>query len=171
MVLHGRGPGLIPKEAPVKFEADKPVGECQSIRVLKSNPQPKTGMELLTKIASLVAPIMRRHQWQLPELLEFFPDNPNLLGMNVNRGRKILIRLRPQHAPDTFLDLEGQLIGTMLHELSVLCRCDCLAELKIAATVRTTSMAPTTKSSTASSTSCRTSTTSCARRATPAKAF
>lgn len=37
--------------------------------------------------------------------------------MNYNRGAKILLRLRPNHAPDTFLDLE-QIVGTMLHELT-----------------------------------------------------
>lgn len=33
-----------------------------------------------------------------------------------NGGEKILIRLRPAHAPDTFYD-EDHLIGTMLHEV------------------------------------------------------
>lgn len=45
-----------------------------------------------------------------------FPDNPGLLGLNVNGGQKILLRLRPHHAPDTFLEFDD-VIGTMLHEV------------------------------------------------------
>ncbi|CDZ96996.1 wlm-domain-containing protein [Phaffia rhodozyma] len=74
-------------------------------------------LPLLEKIASLVKPIMNKYGWVLPVLAEFLPDNPSLLGLNVNGGQKILIRLRPQHAQDTFLDLDD-LIGTMLHELA-----------------------------------------------------
>ena len=36
---------------------------------------------------------------------------------DVNRGQKILLRLRPAHAPDTFYE-ERDVIGTMLHEVS-----------------------------------------------------
>lgn len=56
------------------------------------------GQEAFLKLIShdqLVRPIMRKHGWTLPLLAEFFPSDPNLLGMNVNRGQKILIRLRP----------------------------------------------------------------------------
>ncbi|KAI0073953.1 WLM-domain-containing protein [Panus rudis PR-1116 ss-1] len=60
---------------------------------------------------------MRKHGWVLPVLSEFFPENPSLLGLNVNGGQKILIRLRPAWAPDTFYD-EEDLVHTMLHELT-----------------------------------------------------
>ena len=50
-------------------------------------------------------------------LLEFLPSNPNLLGLNVNKGMVIKIRLRPAHGGDQdFLDF-NDLLGTMLHEL------------------------------------------------------
>lgn len=50
-------------------------------------------------------------------LLEFLPSNPNLLGLNVNKGMVIKIRLRPAHRGDhDFLDF-NDLLGTMLHEL------------------------------------------------------
>lgn len=39
-------------------------------------------------------------------------------GMNVNRGKKILIRLRPANDEGSFYDIEEMLIGTMLHELT-----------------------------------------------------
>ncbi|KPV77489.1 uncharacterized protein RHOBADRAFT_12115 [Rhodotorula graminis WP1] len=92
-------------------------GEVGSITALKSQPRADEALDLLRKIASLVKPIMRRHGWHLPTLSEFFPKNPNLLGVNINGGVKICIRLRPQHDPSSFLPLEDSLIGTMLHEL------------------------------------------------------
>lgn len=51
------------------------------------------------------------------KLVEFFPKNPNLLGLNVNRRQKICVRLRHHHAPNTFLHLDA-IIGTLLHELA-----------------------------------------------------
>lgn len=36
--------------------------------------------------------------------------------IDINGGRKILIRLRPAHAPDSFYP-EEDIIGTMLHEV------------------------------------------------------
>ena len=56
--------------------------------------------------------------WYLPTLQEFFPKNPCLLGMNRNRGQVIYIRLRPAHDKNTFLPLEEELVGTMLHEFT-----------------------------------------------------
>ena len=41
----------------------------------------------------------------------------NLLGLNINRGYKICIRLRYHNNPDLFLPME-QCVDTMLHELS-----------------------------------------------------
>ena len=71
----------------------------------------------LRKIASLVKPIMRKRGWNVQILTEFLPQDQRLLGLNVNHGYKICIRLRYSHAPATFLPIE-QCIDTMLHELS-----------------------------------------------------
>ncbi|THH20610.1 hypothetical protein EW146_g814 [Bondarzewia mesenterica] len=89
----------------------------QSFEHLKGRPKDERALPLLQKIASLVKPIMRKHSWKLPVLAEFFPESPNLLGLNINHGQKILIRLRPAHAPDTFLP-EDDILHTMLHELT-----------------------------------------------------
>lgn len=62
-------------------------------------------------------PIMRKHEWVLPVLSEFFPESPNLVGLNINAGQKILLRLRPAHSPDTFYG-EEDVVHTMLHELT-----------------------------------------------------
>ncbi|KAF8973488.1 WLM domain-containing protein [Flammula alnicola] len=89
----------------------------QSFTHLKDRPHADKALHILQRIASLVKPIMRKRSWVLPVLAEFFPDNPNLLGLNVNMGQKILVRLRPPFSPDTFLP-EEDVVQTMLHELT-----------------------------------------------------
>ncbi|TDL28155.1 WLM-domain-containing protein [Rickenella mellea] len=88
---------------------------------LKDRPKSDKALPLLQRIASLVKPIMRKHSWTLPVLAEFFPDNPSLVGgdhlPDVNMGEKILLRLRPAWAPDTFYE-EDSIVKTMLHELT-----------------------------------------------------
>ncbi|KIY73506.1 WLM-domain-containing protein [Cylindrobasidium torrendii FP15055 ss-10] len=84
---------------------------------LKNMKRADEALSILKKVASFVKPIMRSHKWRLPVLAEFFPKEENLLGMNVNRGRKILLRLRPPYDSDAFLTFED-IIGTMLHELT-----------------------------------------------------
>lgn len=67
-----------------------------------------------------VQPILRKRQWTVPIVREFFPDRKELLGLNVNGRRgttdEIRIRLRPAHAPSAFLDFHA-VLGTLLHEL------------------------------------------------------
>nr|VWO98462.1 Uncharacterized protein [Ganoderma boninense] len=96
----------------------------KSFTHLKDKPRADQALKLLQRIASLVKPIMRKHDWVLPVLSEFFPEQPNLLaqlsslpGLNINGGEKIMVRLRAPHAPDTFLP-EESVLRTMLHELT-----------------------------------------------------
>ncbi|KAJ3556711.1 hypothetical protein NM688_g1878 [Phlebia brevispora] len=89
----------------------------QSFTHLKDRPNADKALPFLQRVASLVKPIMRKHNWVLPVLSEFFPESPNLLGLNINGGQKILLRLRPAHSPDTFMD-EEDVVRTMLHELT-----------------------------------------------------
>ncbi|KAK6437979.1 hypothetical protein LTR95_005823 [Oleoguttula sp. CCFEE 5521] len=74
-------------------------------------------LTMLRKIASTVKPIMSKRGWRVQILAEFLPAEQNLLGLNVNKGYKICIRLRYHNNPDLFLPLE-QVVDTMLHELS-----------------------------------------------------
>ena len=65
------------------------------------------------QLIALADLLVRKHGWDLPILAEMvrgdlgfqliaqFPNNPNLLGLNYNKGAKICIRLRPHHAPDS----------------------------------------------------------------------
>ena len=78
-------------------------------------PRESEALLMLRKVASIVKPVMRQRGWRVGVLSEFFPEDKTLLGLNVNRGAKILLRLR--HAGDErqFLPIE-QVVDTMLHE-------------------------------------------------------
>ncbi|KAG6046888.1 hypothetical protein E4U39_000966 [Claviceps sp. Clav50 group G5] len=71
----------------------------------------------LKKVASLVKPIMRARGWKVGQLAEFYPEQANLLGLNVNRGMKICLRLRYPGDRNQFLPTE-HVVDTMLHELA-----------------------------------------------------
>jgi DNA-dependent metalloprotease WSS1 len=70
----------------------------------------------LQKIASIVKPIMRQRNWHVGTLCEFYPADISLLGLNINRGEKICLRLRYPGDENQFLPLE-EVVDTMLHEL------------------------------------------------------
>ncbi|KAJ2611425.1 hypothetical protein H4S08_003168 [Coemansia sp. RSA 1365] len=59
---------------------------------------------------------MQRHGWRVKVLREFYPRTANLLGLNVNRGQEIRLRLRSAHDDGLFLEYT-EVLGTMLHEL------------------------------------------------------
>lgn len=84
---------------------------------LQGLPRGDAALTMLRKVASMVKPIMRKRRWNVQILAEFLPFEANLLGLNINRGYKICVRLRYHNNPDLFLPIE-QVIDTMLHELS-----------------------------------------------------
>ncbi|GAB1744644.1 hypothetical protein NU219Hw_g2040t1, partial [Hortaea werneckii] len=84
---------------------------------LQGLPRGDAALTMLRKVASLVKPIMRKRGWKVQILAEFLPPEQNLLGLNINKGFKICIRLRYHNNPDLFLPTE-QVVDTMLHELS-----------------------------------------------------
>jgi len=88
-----------------------------TITVLKRRHKSDEALYLLQKVASMVKPIMRGHGLKVTTLCEFFPKSGNLLGLNVNHGMKICIRLRPHNNDKIFFPLT-ELLGTMLHELT-----------------------------------------------------
>jgi hypothetical protein len=81
----------------------------------KHRPREAEALLMLRKIASLVKPIMRQRAWRVGTLCEFYPQQRNLLGLNVNAGQKICLRLRYPSDERQFLPLE-QVVDTMLHE-------------------------------------------------------
>jgi hypothetical protein len=54
------------------------VDECT---VLKRKPNSEEALDLLKKLVSQVKPIITRRNWHVRYLCEFFPKNPNLLGI------------------------------------------------------------------------------------------
>ncbi|KAL7747185.1 hypothetical protein RI367_007396 [Sorochytrium milnesiophthora] len=88
-----------------------------AISVLQKYQHSKEASALLEKAASMVRPLMRTRQWKVGKLEEFFPGARNLLGLNVNRGQRVCIRLRPASDSNAFYDLE-HVVGTLMHELT-----------------------------------------------------
>ncbi|KAI1819173.1 WLM-domain-containing protein [Xylaria intraflava] len=80
-------------------------------------PRAAEALHALKKIASLVKPLMRARGWKVRQLTEFYPGQANLLGLNVNQGQKICLRLRYPGDRNQFLPIE-QVTDTMLHELA-----------------------------------------------------
>ena len=89
-----------------------------SIQVLKEHADSHRAMEVLMRVARQVEPIMQKRQWKVAKLREFMPKSRNLLGLNVNRGQEICIRLRPEPDRNSTRIYDFQFVlGTMLHEL------------------------------------------------------
>jgi hypothetical protein len=84
---------------------------------LPEMPRSEHALTTLRRLASLVKPVMINHSFKVAELVEFYPAETNLLGLNVNHGQRICIRLRAHYDTSTFLP-EDQIVGTMLHELT-----------------------------------------------------
>jgi DNA-dependent metalloprotease WSS1 len=81
----------------------------------KQRPREAEALLTLRKVASLVKPIMRQRNWRVGTLCEFYPHESNLLGLNVNAGQKVCLRLRYPSDERQFLPIE-QIVDTMLHE-------------------------------------------------------
>eukprot|EP00899_Mesostigma_viride_P028546 jgi/Mesvir1/8877/Mv02768-RA.2 len=89
------------------------------IRALKKHSDEAVAKKMLEDVARQVQPIMRKRGWRVKMLSEFSPSNPNLLGLNVNRGVEVKIRLRPHNgAKDGCFYPFEHVLGTMLHELT-----------------------------------------------------
>lgn len=73
--------------------------------------------EILAKVCKQIQPILTKRKWSVGILLEFYPQDPALLGLNVDRGREIKVRCRMPHNKNTFYDF-NHIIGTVLHELA-----------------------------------------------------
>ncbi|CAD6921153.1 unnamed protein product [Tilletia controversa] len=74
-------------------------------------------LQILRRTGTLVKPLMVKHGWRLPLLAEFYPNDKSLLGINVNGGQKICLRLRAPQNQDQIWD-EHVVMGCMLHELT-----------------------------------------------------
>ncbi|KAF1806042.1 WLM domain-containing protein [Mucor lusitanicus] len=90
-------------------------------KALVRKPRHDEALQLLKRLASQVKPVLLKHNWTIKNLVEFFPNNPNLLGMNTNKGWKVNLRLRPHYDETQFLEYED-ILGTLLHEMAHIVR-------------------------------------------------
>lgn len=94
-----------------------PVASISSIACLKRYDNRDYALDILHDLARAVGPLMHHYKFKVGMLCEMYPKNPQLLGLNVNHGQKILIRLRPPYSENSFYPM-SDLVGTLLHELA-----------------------------------------------------
>lgn len=74
-------------------------------------------VQILEKVCSQIQPILCNHKWNVGLLLEFYPNDKALLGLNVGRGQTIKVRCRLPNDKNAFYEY-NHIIGTVLHELA-----------------------------------------------------
>lgn len=87
------------------------------ISYLKKKPNPERAHELLQDLSKSVSYLMRKFKLKVKTLAEFYPKDKNLLGLNVNHGLKIMVRLRSPYNDYEFLSWDS-IVETMIHELT-----------------------------------------------------
>ncbi|SMN21053.1 similar to Saccharomyces cerevisiae YHR134W WSS1 Sumoylated protein that localizes to a single spot on the nuclear periphery of mother cells but not daughters [Maudiozyma saulgeensis] len=97
-----------------KPKANPHIGE---ISYLKKKPNPERAHDLLQDLTKSVSYLMRKFKLKVKTVAEFYPRDKNLLGLNVNHGQKIMVRLRSPYNDYEFLSWEA-IVETMLHELT-----------------------------------------------------
>lgn len=113
MVIEGR---TIQKKVAVSAPDWSPVSRVSKIASLKRRDDKERARRILHEVATKVAPILNEADLRVGMLSEMYPKNQGLLGLNINKGQKILLRLRAPYDDKQFLPLES-IISTMLHEL------------------------------------------------------
>ena len=76
----------------------------------------ESAKKLLVTACEVVKPIMMKRSWRVVIVKEFIPRNDRLLGVNVNRGMEVRIRLREGKNSTRLFPFED-IVGTLLHEL------------------------------------------------------
>jgi hypothetical protein len=84
---------------------------------LTNMPHPALAKDLLERLVATTAKVVTNRKWSVKILKEFYPKNPSLLGLNVNAGSSIMIRLREARDMKVFLPWQS-ILGTMIHELT-----------------------------------------------------
>lgn len=109
------GPSGVQRSSATQLKENEPM--FTTYEHLQGLPRTDSALTFLRKVASAVKPIMKKRGWRVQVLAEFLPTDQSLLGININKGYKICIRLRYHNNPHLFLPFE-QVCDTMLHELS-----------------------------------------------------
>ena len=77
----------------------------------------EVAQQYLAEMKRRADPILHERQWRILELREFYPRSKQLLGLNMNRGQEVSVRLRDANNKARFLPFEA-VMGTMLHEMA-----------------------------------------------------
>lgn len=88
-----------------------------TITFLKNKPNSKYAFEILKDINNSIALLMNENGLKVSILSEFYPKQNNLLGLNINHGYKIMLRLRQPFDDSRFLSRD-EIMNTMIHELT-----------------------------------------------------
>jgi hypothetical protein len=115
MVIKGRFSKRPPRPVIVIPKSYNPY--ITEISVLKSKPLQQDAINLLYEISDIVMPVMKQFGLKVKKLVEMSPRDDALLGLNVNHGSQIKLRLRPPRNDLRLLPI-NDLVGTMLHELT-----------------------------------------------------
>lgn len=87
------------------------------ITFLKRKPDSQRAHGLLQDLTHTVSYLMLKNKLKVGTLAEFYPRDKRLLGLNVNHGMKIMVRLRSPYNDAEFLSWES-IMETMIHELT-----------------------------------------------------
>lgn len=109
-----KGKGKFPIKQPNR---PSPVANVGKIGSLLRYPDRDYANSLLHDAVKQLAPLIHEYNFKVELLCEMFPKSENLLGLNVNKGRKIMLRLRHHHNERLFLPM-SDILGTFLHELT-----------------------------------------------------
>lgn len=116
-----RSPNMVRKgkgEFPIKKQnRPSPVANVGKIGSLMRYPDRDYANSLLHDAVKQLAPLIHEYNFKIGLLCEMFPKSENLLGLNVNKGQKIMLRLRYPHNDRLFLPM-SDILGTFLHELT-----------------------------------------------------
>ena len=96
------------------------VYRINTAKALVTYPNADEASQILRHLIRIVTPLLIRQCISVKSLVEFYPKNPGLLGLNVNAGARIMVRLRTAKNAKTFLPMDA-ILGTLVHEL-VHCR-------------------------------------------------
>lgn len=84
--------------------------------VLKTFPQHEAARALLDRALVPINELLKQHRWRVLKVSEFFPKNDNLLGLNVNHGQHVKVRMRPHFNRNEFFAYE-EIVCTLVHEV------------------------------------------------------
>ncbi|XP_074282491.1 DNA-dependent metalloprotease WSS1-like [Silene latifolia] len=86
------------------------------IKVLKKKPRHDEAQKILERVAKQVQPIMRKHNWHVKLLSEFYTKRMDLMGLNVGAGSEVKLSIR---RPEDELEFYpyNEVVDIMLHEL------------------------------------------------------